>query len=359
MGNNMNNKIANNGLRHLRLITLLPVTALLLSGCLTAPKAPTTEAILPMAVQTTDLLGKTQFDMQMRDSILLYPYIKPGVNVASDKWWAQWTDLRLALRAVALYSVNIVDLAETSDKSRANELLAGYVTDLDSAIKALPSAAPFLPQYNINTVAREIREANSFSTAIKTAEPPVEELADTLRQMVLEADKSLSNAYGSIYDAIIARHHEIIAIQEVLSSRKDTILAELQLADRAWDGDDEAWNKLLTDNWELREIVGKPGKTKMTAETMGKVRQWLIDILGNLETIRVRIEPDYNAYRDEMQELFLAGEDANAILQTASFTIDAWDRARREFSGGEKSSFSKISAALLAVAYRKGIEILD
>ena len=340
------------------LLTILSLS-ISLTGCITAPKAPSSESILPMAAQTTDLLGKTQFDMQMKDSILLYPYIKPGASAASDQWWQQWSDLRDALRAVAIYSVNIVDLAETSDKSIANGLLAGYVIDLDKKFRALPSAAPHLPGYDINAVARQIREAASFSKAIMAAEPPVESLADTLRQMVLEADKGLYAAYEDIYEAIIARHADVIEIQEVLSSRKDRLLVELKILDSAWGGDDAAWEKLLTDNWELREVVGKPGKTRMTAETISKARRWYIDRLGELETIRMSVEPDYHAYRDEMQELFLGGEDANHILQTASFTVDAWDRSRREFSGGERSSFSKLSGALLSIAYQKGLDVIN
>ena len=140
-----------NSSRFMSAIYLLLVI-ITLSACSSTRNEPSDEFLEPIFDQTTDIVGDVHFGLQLSDSIHLNHYMQSGTP-KTDAWTIVWNDLTLAMRAIVNYSIDLVDIADSTEGLEALEPAISILLELDSSLKMLPTAQPYLQEHDIRRAA--------------------------------------------------------------------------------------------------------------------------------------------------------------------------------------------------------------
>jgi len=332
---------------------VLAVMAIICAGCATTKDQPSGEFLSPISDETADLVGQVRFGLPLHDSVVLYQYLEQETP-AVDEWTVIWDDLTIALIAMVEYSVEMVDLVQTDSSSAAIEQMIDLIRTLHTAVLSVPSAQPLMREHDPDAVVAAMRQEDSVTAAFRLALPEIDIISGVVRDLITIADEKLTLAVREINQKVDDRHASIRGYADNLAARRASVLRLLDLTDRAWTGDESAWQEMLASDWALRSDLGKDAA--LSPKSLGKAEKELIKRLAATAEIRGHLEPAYRDYQDQLNELYSIEDDMEATLRVAYLIIEGWDKAQRQLAAGEKTSFFKFTTSLMALTYRKAVD---
>ncbi len=329
----------------------LPVlVAAVLTACAGTQSEPSDAFLAPISDQTMDIIAEVHFGLQLGESVQLNHYLQSDTPKA-DAWLTIWEDLVLAMRAIIYYSADLVDIAEAAEDAQAIEPLITSVASLDSNLRALPAAQPYLKPRDMEALYSKIREQENIIHALRQVLPVTLEYSIVVTEILAEADRTFADAFDEVYDMVESTHSPMLAYGKNLTARQNDTLEQLAIMDRVWGGDESAWPELLGSDWALSSEIGKG--VRLTPSTAMQAEQFLIARLGAIATIRQYLELAQFAYQNELQELYDIEDETEATLRVALLVLQNWERSQQQLARGEKGAFSALTSSLLQVIYRR------
>jgi len=329
------------------LVTFL--VSAIVSGCATKKSEPSAEFLAPISDQTMEIVNEAYFGLQLADSVLLNHYLDADTPRV-DAWSSNWDDLTSAVRAIAYFSADLVDIVEAAEGPEANDPFIAILNELGKELRALPAAKPHLNNLDVVAVSQSIREQDTIIDAIRVAGPAMDEIVEIVSEILAAADESLAGAVIEVYEMLDVSHAPMQTFRENLTVRQNDTLRQLDLMDKVWSGDRDAWAELLASDWVVASEVGED--SNLTPATAKQAEKILIRRLETVATIRQYLESARIAYQGELQELYVIEEDSEAMLRLALLIIENWDNAQAQLVAGEKGAFSKLTSSLMGVAYK-------
>ena len=304
---------------------------------------------MPISDQTMDIVNDAYFGLQLADSVLLNHYLDEDTPRV-DAWSSNWDDLAVAVRAIAYFSADLVAIVDDAEGPEATEPFIEILAKLGDELNSLPAAESHLSNLDVEAVSQSIREQDNIIDAIRVAAPAMNEIVDIVSEILAAADESLAGAIIEVYELIDTSHAPMQAFRENLTVRQNDTLLQLDLMDRVWSGDQDAWAELLASDWVVASEVGK--NSNLSPGTAKQAEKMLISRLETVATIRQYLESARIAYQGELQELYQVEEDSKAMLRLALLIIENWDNAQAQLVAGEKGAFSRYSSSLMGVVYK-------
>ena len=314
-----------------------------LTACASTKGQPSEAFLAPITDETLDIVGDVHFGLQLADSVRLNHYYN-SETPRVDAYNVLYDDLRLAMRSIVYFSVDLVDLADAAEGDEALEPLIGLLSTLDSEIRAISSTQAYLADLNADSVFAEMRSEETIIAALQKAQPLISEYADIVTMILADSDDALADAVLELYEMIESSHSPMLAYRDRLTARQNSTLNELQLVDRIWGGDSSAWSDLLAANWALSAEIG--GNERPSASNAKRAEQFLIDRLEVVATIRRQLEPAHLDYQNELLELYQMEENMESTLRMAYLIIENWENAQARLARGEKSAFRAFAASV-------------
>lgn len=329
------------------------VITALLSGCASSG-APSGEFLAPISEESVDLFGQVRFGIPLQNSVLLYQYLEQG-DIAIDEWEAVWGDLTTAAVAMVDYSVAMVDLVQTSTSETSIESMIVLIGDLHRAVTNLPSTQSIDSELDYEDMISTMRQQDSIKDALAIALPEIEFVSDVVRQLITKADEKLAPAVRALEKMIDDRHGSIRHYSGILAARRAAVLEMLTLIDNAYNGDEPAFRQILAGDWAIRNEVGENAKFDPT--TIITTEKLLMKRLEKTADIREFLEPAYRDYQSQLEELYEIQSGLDRSLGVTNLVIQGWEHSQRQLARGEKSSFGKLTASLMQLAYYKGARL--
>ena len=337
---------------HWKLASLALIVIALMSGCAANKAEPSDKFLAPISDQTMNLIGDVEFGLKLADSVLLNHYYH-GDTPKVDAWNVSFNDLQSAMRSIVYFSADLVDLAEGAEGPEAIEPLIAIVATLESEIRALPSAQPWMSDVTSQTVFQSMRQKDNITSAIRSAQPLMLEMSGVINNILEANDDALIEAIVELFDLIDANHAPMLLYGENLTARQNAILGQLAIMDRVWEGDDVAWTELLASEWALPEELGK--NARLSPDTARHAETLLISRLESVATIRQHLEPAMITYQNELAELYEIEEHVESMLRLSLLLIGSWEKAQAQLASGEKGAFVDITGKLMKIAYARSI----
>ena len=300
----------------LALVALLSWTI----GCATQRQPPTDVQIDPFSEHTIAMAAELHLGLQQADALLTRKFSEDEDSPRFNAFVSTRDEVNQALRAIVLYSIEVVDLAESAPREGVTTILADFVETLASDIRQLPGAQPYL------------------------VEDMLFQLSDNLVAATIEIDGEIQ-----VEHAAVLRHRSILV------RRQARVLRQLELVDEARQGNESAWSELLGNDEELRTAVGARGAR--TTETLGKVESMLVRRLETISAISSNIEPGYELYLSRSRELQQQRAEGLEGARGARIAVVLWARVHRQFARGDTAptGLRAIYAALIGYAVSQGV----
>jgi len=328
--------------------------ALIAVGCSTnkSSKSPSAELVGRIDDQTADLVSNIQFDLRLADSIEINQYID-GNNPKTDDYLSGWQDMEDTLEVLVDYSLGLVDLAETRfpDNAAAIDELVTHLVVFETRLREIDSVAKFMPQETIASVAPEMREQKTMLKAFGQAGPLLDNYAEAVQLMTLDIEERFEAAFDELFDKIQVRHGTMLGFRSDVIARQNSAIVGLQLVDRAVAGDDAAWNELLASNWNARTTIGKGASA--TPANIRKVNDVLVEQLEEVNNLRLQLQLPYQAYTNQMKELYAIERQSRAVHKLAYLLAEDWAYSQRRLAQGYPGAFKKASSLLWKVAQKR------
>jgi hypothetical protein len=319
------------------------------SGCATTRDEPSQEFLEPLSDDSSDLLGQVRFGLPLNESTLLLPYVLDQESPATDAWAASWDELNNALIVMVEYSVDMVDLLQGDPSPASIDPMIDLITELHDKISEFPAAEAHARNLDYASIVSQMRQQESVSDAFALALPEIEFVSDVVRQVIVDNDDRLQEAADELEGKIDTRHGAIRGFGDNLAARRSSTLRLLDLIDRAWTGDEQAWREILSDDWALRSEFGEDAR--FSPENIKKVEKSLVGRLATLAEIRDHLVPEYREYQAQLKELYQIRAGIESSLGIVNLVVEAWENSQRRLARGEKTGFSKLTASLVDIAY--------
>jgi hypothetical protein len=325
------------------------LVSVIVTACSTTKSEPSTAFLAPISEQTTDIISDINFALPLSDSVFINHYWDEDTP-NGDAWVTQFDDLVSALRAISYYSSNLIDVVGVAEDTSAIEPFIGLIATLDSEIRAINSAQQFIGDVDPQSTFAIIREQENTTSALRVAQPLMDDYARVVSLMLADADLALADAVLELFTAIEANHAPMLDYQEALTAKQNSTLAQMRYLDKAWGGDADAWTELLANDWALSSEVGE--NARLSSSNIRTAEQFLIGRLDTVATIREQLDPALAAYQQELQELYAIEEEAESTLRVGLLIVDTWSLAQANLAHGERGSFSAFTKVLAGLAYR-------
>ena len=335
----------------LALVALLSWTI----GCATQRQPPTDVQIDPFSEHTIAMAAELHLGLQQADALLTRKFSEDEDSPRFNAFVSTRDEVNQALRAIVLYSIEVVDLAESVPREGVTTILADFVETLASDVRQLPGAQPYLTKLDYDQKIAAIREQERLPDGLYAAQPIVDDIAGIVENMLFQLSDNLVAATIEIDGEIQVEHAAVLRHRSILVRRQARVLRQLELVDEARQGNESAWSELLGNDEELRTAVGARGAR--TTETLGKVESMLVRRLETISTISSNIEPGYELYLSRSRELQQQRAEGLEGARGARIAVVLWARVHRQFARGDTAptGLRAIYAALIGYAVSQGV----
>ena len=343
---------------YIRVIALLAGIPLAAACTATKMERPSDEQIAPFSEHTIAMAAELQFGLQQADALLTRKFAEDADSPEVIRFAASRDQVNRALRAIVIYSIEVVDLAESDPGEGVNDVLAGYVETLAAEIRQLRGAQPYLTDLDYDAQFAAIREQERLPDGLHAAQPIIDDVAGIVESMLYTLTDTLVAASDEIDTEIQAEHAAVLRHRTILIERQARVLEQLELVNAARAGDDDAWAGLLEADEELRTVIGARGKR--TPKHLAEAESLLVGRLDTISAIETNIQPSYELYLSRSRELDQQQAEGLGGARRARIAVVLWARGHRRFASGETgpSGIRAIYAALLGFAVSQGSSIL-
>jgi len=304
-----------------------------------------------IASQTGELIAEVEHGLEFDDVILLIRYIDDEEISSVTEWQKSWNELLAALRAVASYSIVVIEIAGNQEDEGFQTELSENVSKLYADLKVVPSMRSSLETVNLDSILTNVRAEDDFLKAARATLPAISAVVSGLNDLADVNAKNLDTVVTDVTASIDAYHSEVIKYQDRIAERRNNILAQLQLLDLAREGDSGAWNELRTSGMQMKAELKKFDNPDQAA--IDRAETVIIRNLATLDTIRDSLQPDFDLYSAEMLELRSVARSIDQALVVGRLAIGAWTHGHQLFINGKKTGFTLFSAALMKYAVSK------
>jgi hypothetical protein len=338
-------------------VRILVLVALLswATGCATQRQGPTEDQIDPFSEHTIAMAAELHFGLQQADALLTRKFSEDEDSPRFNEFVATRDEVNQALRAIVLYSIEVVDLAESDPGEGVTAILADFVQNMASDIRQLPGAQPYLTKLDYNQQIATIRAQERLPDGLYAAQPIIDDIAGIVEAMLFQLSDNLVAATVEIDGEIQAEHAAVLRHRSILVRRQARVLEQLELVDEARQGNESAWSELLGNDEELQTAVGARGTR--TVETLEKVETMLVNRLDTVSAISSNIKPGYELYLSRSRELQQRRVEGLDGARRSRIAVVLWARVHRRFARGDTSpsGLRAIYAALLGFAVSQGV----
>jgi hypothetical protein len=302
------------------------------------------ENLGPFASQTIAVIGEADFGFTEKRSV----YIREHLPEEGFAEFVEYSDAADTLfSAIIDYSMKIVNLSESnsSEKERINAY-ADYVASFrEEAITTLGGTAD-----DQKALVAEIREADSYLEALRTAQPLIDAVQRYGEVLLLDMAKSTDDLALDTEVSIDGEYATLVEYTELLEDKRNEILRALQRIYQYEDGNVEALQTLVDSN-VVRSMTQKLGKSP-SEEKLRALEAHLISRLESLSAVAATIEPDWVQYRATHEELDRLHAKVLGEIRLARLSLLSWGRAHRLMAEGKTDpaewfSLSDATGALL------------
>lgn len=306
------------------------------AGCATPPKKLDGETMAPFAEQTLTMLGDTRFGLQDVSTILIRKYVEDGQSPRYEAFRESWSQVGTILRAVVTYSIEAVDLAQQSSGEESSAALAESLQRLVTTVRAQSAAEPHLKDFPYDDVIAAVGRQKEFMPALQAAQPAADDIARVVTRMLNQLQSRVDESAGEIEGEIAADHAAVLAARSRLLVRQSDIVTDLAVLDRVRAGDEAALDELLAKDAELRRRLAP----RAEAATADRAEDVLVERLNRIDTVRQRIEPEFELYQAKLRELQDASRLTSDAIRRAEISTVLWSRSHRRFAAGKPSEFN-------------------
>ena len=320
----------------------------------TAPQAD----IESISSKTGSLIAQVEFGLKVEDAVLIVRYTDDGEIPTTDKLNNQWLGVMKSLRAIAVYSVDVIDTAELSRKNSPQYIgqLVTHIDKLYSDLGETPELREGLSAINLEAIFDDMRAKSTFIDAVKVSQQAISPVVQMIDALITDCSRSLDEVDLAILKAIDQRHSQVVHYQDTVVLRRDQTLVQLQLLDDARTGDKDAWQSLRKFDMEMQSALASHSSLKQAG--IYKAEKVLLNKLKTLSEIQDSLQPDIDLYVAEINELRKVASSADGALTLAQLSIHTWESGHVLFSEGRKNKFALLTDALVQMAVNKGSEKL-
>ncbi|MFA9421333.1 MAG: hypothetical protein ACERLB_14370 [Gammaproteobacteria bacterium] len=329
---------------------VLLMTSCLIFGQACSLVTPTVD-VEEIAGITGELIAEVEHGLEFDNVILLIRYIDDEEIASVSEWQKTWNELLAALRAVARYSIVVIEIAGNQEAEGFQAELGENVSELYADLRAVPSLRSSLETVNLDSILTNVQSEDKFLEAARATLPAISAVVSGLNTLANKNAKNLDKAVDDFITRIDANHSEVIKYQDRIIERRNTILVQLQLLDLAREGDSSAWNELRMSGMQMKAELKKFNTPDQTG--IDRAETVIIRNLATLDTIRDSLQPDFDLYTAELLELRSVSRSIDQALVVGRLSIGAWAHGHQLFIDGKKTGFALFSAALLKYTVSK------
>ena len=329
---------------------VLVMTACLIFGQACSLVTPTVD-VDEIASTTGDLIAEVEHGLEFEDVILLIRYVDDEEIASVIEWQKSWNEMLTALRAVARYSIVLIDIAGNQEAEGFQAELGENVSELYADLRAVPSLRSSIETVNLDSILTNVHTQDSFIEAARATLPAISPIIVGLNDLANKNGRNLDAAVADLLARIDAYHSEVVKYQDSIAARRNNILAQLQLLDLAREGDASAWNQLRASDMQMRTELKQLNNLDQAG--IDRAETVIIRNLATLDTIRDSLLPDIDLYAAEILELRNVSRSIDQALVIGRLAIGAWAHGHQLFIDGKKTGFALFSSALLKYAISK------
>ena len=287
----------------------------------------------PFAENTIGLIGEVQRTTQPIVWVHLRPYESiPSVVEARRSM----LPTRALMRSVALYSTQVVSIYESdvSDARKSAELALYLDETIRASLKSRPSTEAFFSQMELDSAISRVRVAPTFLKALGAAQPLVSATLsygnaayDSMEARVNLAADDISARIGSEFEPL-KQQLQVLQILQVQAAGDFSLLKQYRR------GNEEALDRLRAQDPEIAESL--PAGKKPSIAALELAEKQLAGRVDTIRTLRDHLEPDFEIYQAQEQELDALRHQALEGARLGRVTLILWARSHRNLAAGIK-----------------------
>jgi len=316
---------------HLRTILVMAFLASVTS-CATF-RSSTRLDVGPFAENTIGLIGEVQRTTQPVVWVHLRPYESlPSVIEARRAI----LPTRALMRSVALYSTQVVSIYESdvSDARKSAELALYLDETIRASLKSRPSTEAFFSQTDLDSAITSVRLAPTFLKALGAAQPIVSAALSYGNAAYDSMEVRINLAADDINARIESGFEPLKQQLEVLQILQVQAAGDFSLLKQYRRGNEEALEMLRAQNPEIAELL--PAGRKPPIAALDLAEKQLAGRVDTIRTLRDHLEPDFEIYQAQEQELDALRHQGLDGARLGRITLILWARSHRNLAAGIK-----------------------
>ena len=302
--------------------------------------------------QTSSIVSEIEFGMEMVEPVALIRYLTGEPIPEVEAFARRWDQLRESLRALLSYSVALADIEDQPNERAAIEVLADSLEQLYASIRPHSELAPQIAGFDLDATLDVVRSQSDLLDAAQKTLPAVDRVIDALQELTHSTGRSMDEAAAALLVVIDSNHEEVLRFQDTLALRRNDTLRQLEWLDRAIRlGEAEAWSALQQSDSQMSRELKDVGPGDLDAARL--VEERLLRQLETVERMRISMDHDFELYNREVVELRQVRRSVDESLAVARLALESWEGGHRRFVTGRKSSFARMTRALMIYAARR------
>ena len=193
---------------------LIVAIAIFTTGCTTVAPAK----IEPLEDQAGTLFEQVEFELQLKDIVLLNPYLDVA-SPRADEFEAARLELITAADLLVGYSVNVIDAARRPATSEAVANFVPLIRGLYSDLRELPIVEPHLIGIDVESILADAAQKRNLTRVLQAAAPLNTGIARGLRNAIADTNNLFDLAFDETYDKIIDENRPFMTYTDVLIFR--------------------------------------------------------------------------------------------------------------------------------------------